>query len=124
VILRTLVSIVNFVVILVAVVLYLEWPALGTWVVYVLFGWILLTFILMYSSLGNRRVTSAASQPAGAGPAFGSVNPFEGPPAPPAPAPVHGGPAPAPIDFCLFCGTTLPAGAARCPACGHPVVVV
>jgi hypothetical protein len=116
VIVRTLLSFVNLAVIAGTVVVWFEFPALAQVALYVLLGWMFVTFVVMYSPWGNRRVTTAANEPGAAAPSpFGAPLPTVGS-APARPA--------APLDFCVFCGTAVPVGAPRCPACGHAVVAL
>jgi len=115
---RTLLSLINLGVIAAAVAIWLAFPQYAGVAVYGLLGWMLLTFIVMYSPWGNRPVSSSSNGAAAPSTAsFGALPasaPLPSAPSTPASTPT--------IDFCVFCGTTLPAGANRCPACGHPVV--
>jgi hypothetical protein len=98
--LRTFLSLVNLGVLFSTLTIWLLLPGLSTYALYACLAWVVLAFALMYSSWGNRPI-GATPRIAGGGSA-----PL---------APGIGGP----LDFCIFCGTTLPVGATRCPACGH-----
>lgn len=109
---RVLLSITNLVAIVVAFVSLVEFPQYSPYVFLALLAWICVGFAWMYVGRGAR------TGPGGA--PVGTSSPFGGPPLPSSTGPA-GGPAPAPIDFCIYCGTTLPAGITVCPACGHHV---
>ena len=131
---RTLLSIVNLGVIAVAVTIAFVFTQYAGLAVYALLGWMLVTFVMMYSAWGNRPVSASSGGTRASGTAPAPGNPFA--PASPPPAPRPGtaaspagpargpaGPAPTPpIDFCVYCAASLPAGVPRCPSCGHAVV--
>ncbi len=109
---RTALSLANLVAIVTAFVVLFEFPAYSGIAFYALVAWIFVGFGLMYLPALGR---PAAPAPGGPFPAAAG--------APGAPLP-SGGPASgpsAPIDFCIYCGTTLPPGATTCAACGHRV---
>ncbi|MFY9717088.1 MAG: hypothetical protein WAK40_04045 [Thermoplasmata archaeon] len=97
---RTFLSLVNLGVLFSTLAIWLLLPTLSTYALYVCLAWVVLAFGLMYSSWGNRPI-GPARRTGGAG---GAALPSSA-----------GGP----LDFCIFCAATLPAGATRCPACGH-----
>lgn len=108
--LRTALSLANLVAIVAAFLVLFEFPAYSDIAFYALVAWIFVGFGLMY-------LPRLRAAPAGPG------TPLSGP------FPGGGGPLPSggeaslsgAIDFCVWCGTTLPAGASVCPACGHRV---
>ncbi|HTP53526.1 MAG TPA: hypothetical protein VML94_00980 [Thermoplasmata archaeon] len=98
--LRTFLSFVNLGVLFSTLAVWTLVPAVSTYALYFCLVWVVLALSLMYSPWGNRPIGRSAR--AGAG---GSTPLVSG----------AGGP----LDFCIFCAATLPAGATRCPACGH-----
>jgi hypothetical protein len=108
--LRTVLSIVNLVAVVAAFLVLFEFPEYSSYAFLGLLVWIGVGFVLMY--VGARR----GPVPSGTD----ATSPFGGPPSPPAPLP-RGPPTASPIDFCIYCGTTLPAGSTVCAACGHRI---
>jgi len=108
---RTVLSFVNLAVLGATLTIWFVFPAYSTYALYACLGWVVAAFVLMYSAWGNRPVGLAArSAPAGSGP-LPSRNPSAG---------GGGGRSTVPpVDFCIYCGTHLPASAVRCGACGH-----
>ena len=96
---RTALSLVNLVVLTATLTIWFLLPHYSTYALYGCLAWVVVAFGMMYSSWGNRPIGAAAHPLSAAGDAPGSTR--------------------APLDFCIYCATTLPAGASRCPACGH-----
>ena len=113
--LRTVLSLANLVAIVTAFVVLFEFPDYATITFYALVAWIFIGFALVY--------LPARSRAAAGGPAGGTyAGTFPGTGGTPLPSGTTGGPPPAASpDFCIWCGTTLPAGAAVCASCGHRV---
>lgn len=109
--LRTALSLANLAAIVAAFLVLFEFPAYASIAFYALVAWIFVGFGLMY-------LPGARAQPTG--PGASAPAPFPG--AGGAPLPSGGsGASGTPLDFCVWCGSTLPAGAALCPACGRRV---
>jgi hypothetical protein len=104
--LRTLLTMVNFATIAAAVGVLLAFPAYAGIAFYVLLGWMFASLAMIYSPWANRRI--------GTGPASGlGVSPD-------APLSTNGGHDPgSSIGFCLYCAAPIEPGTARCPACGR-----
>jgi hypothetical protein len=106
---RTLLSLVNLGVLGATLAVWFTLPQYANYALYACLGWVVVAFALMYSAWGNRPfgapapVGAGGASPAGAGGAPGSL----------------AVPSLPPVDFCIYCATTLPVGASRCPACGH-----
>ncbi len=113
--LRTVLSLANMVAIMVAFLVLFEFPAYSPITFYALVAWIFIGFALVYLPARSR---AAAGGPAGD--TYGGT--FPNPGGMPLPSGTSGSPSAAVSpDFCVWCGTTLPAGAAVCPSCGHRV---
>jgi hypothetical protein len=110
---RTAISIANLVAVVVAFAVLVELPQYSDVAFFGLLGWMLVGFALFYAFRSGR----SAPTPGGAFPSSGSASVES---AGPLPSAAGSGPS-APLDFCVFCGTTLPVGAAVCPVCGHHV---
>jgi hypothetical protein len=106
---RTWISIANLVAIVSAFVVLFEFPQYYEYAFYGLLAWILVGFVLFYAF----RPTRAAPQPGAPSSSSGTTGGRSA-------TPLASGTSP-PLDFCIFCGSTLPVGAAVCPACGHRV---
>ncbi len=110
--LRTALSLANLVAIVLAFLVLFEFPDYASYAFYALVAWIFVGFGLMY-------LPGVRAAPAGPGPGPSAAGPF----------PSVGGALPSggrgssggSIDFCVWCGTTLPPGASVCPACGRRV---
>jgi hypothetical protein len=110
---RLVISLANLLAVIVAFVVLIELPQYSPYAFYGLLAWILVGFVLFYG-LRSRRSTR---QPEGA---FPSSGPAGAAPSGPLPSGTPSGTS-APLDFCIFCGNTLPTGTAVCPVCGHRV---
>jgi hypothetical protein len=110
---RTVISLANLAAVVVAFTVLVELPQYSDLALYGLLGWMLVGFLLFYGYRSSR----SAPSPGGAFPSRASAGP-EG--ARPLPSETGSGPS-APLDFCIFCGNSLPVGAATCGACGHHV---
>jgi hypothetical protein len=110
---RTLISLANLAAVVAAFVVLVELPQYSDFALYGLLGWMLVGFVLFYGLRSGR----SAPSPGGTFPSGGSTGTEGSGPLP------SGSPSgsSAPLDFCIFCGATLPVGAAACPACGHRV---
>ena len=112
--LRTALSLANLAAIVVAFLVLFEFPDYAPYAFYALVAWIFVGFGLMYLSGARAAPMGPNSAAAGAFPGAGG-----------APLPSGRGTAPGiPLDFCVWCGTTLPVGASVCPACGRRVAAV
>jgi hypothetical protein len=103
VLLRTLVTLVNFGTIAVAIGLLLAFPHFVGVAFYIILGWMIGSLALVYGPWSNRRVGRGAA----------------GPTSTPSTAPVSTPLPSTDLGFCIYCAAPLPKGAARCPACGH-----
>lgn len=115
---RTLLTLVNFVIFGATIGVVLLYPQYDAVAFYFLLGWMVASFALFYLPFANRRVGGApasASVSTTAGGPLPSAGAGPTLPAPPTTAPV------ATLGFCIYCASPLPVGAARCPACGHAV---
>jgi hypothetical protein len=110
---RTVISLANLVAIIVAFLVLFELPQYYEYAFYGLLAWLLAGFVLFYAFRPGR----PTSQP---GAAYPSGGPAESTGSGPLPSGTPSASSP-PLDFCIFCGSTLPVGAAVCPACGHRV---
>ena len=110
---RLLLSVVGLGVIALSFYLIFEYPAYADDAFYLLLGWMVVNFALLYAI----RPRGAARSPAPATDAspFPSVGASSSTPLPSSSAPA------ATLGFCIYCATPLPAGARSCPACGHAV---
>ena len=112
--LRTALSLANLVAIIVAFLVLFEFPAYSQIAFYALVAWIFVGFGLMY--LPGARAALTLPNPAPSGPFPGTGG---------GPLPSGGPTTPSrSIDFCVWCGTTLPSGATVCSACGHRVAAL
>jgi hypothetical protein len=111
---RTVISLANLAAVVVAFVVLFELPQYSDLAFYGLLGWIVVGFVLFYGFRSSR----SAPTPGDAFPSTGAAGPDGSAPLPSGTAPRSS----APLDFCIFCGTTLPVGAGVCPACGHRVL--
>lgn len=112
--LRTALSLANLVAIVAAFLVLFEFPTYSPIAFYALVAWIFVGFGLMY--LPGARAGPASRSPAPSSPFPGSGG---------GPLPSGGATTPTrSIDFCVWCGTNLPAGAVVCPACGRRVASV
>jgi hypothetical protein len=113
---RAWISLGNLIAIAVAFALLFELPQYAGYAFYGLLGWILVSFVLLYTTRVGRMHPATPSQSALASPSGASG----GTSFTPLPRSGDGGPV-APLDFCIYCGTALPPGSATCAACGHAV---
>jgi hypothetical protein len=112
VLVRTLVSILYVVAVVVSLVLQFFYPFLGVILFYGIIGWFILSlwvyrWPVMSHQIGRRRPAPTAS---------GSA-PLPSPASPGNP----GSAATENLGFCLYCGTTLEPGTLLCPNCGRSV---
>lgn len=113
---RATLSLVNLAAIVAAFVVLFELPQYAQYAFYGLLAWIVVGFVLMYVP-GVGRPSASGTGTAGAP---GSLDPTTAGPFPGTPSEA----APVPIDFCVYCGTTLSPGVPTCAACGHRVVPI
>jgi hypothetical protein len=107
---RLLISIANFVAIVLAFVVLFEFPQYSNEAFYFLIAWMIAGFVLLYTI----RPRSAPLPSDGTG--FASPFPSTAPSGPAA----SGGPEPSGgIGFCIYCAAPIVPGAQACPACGH-----
>ncbi len=110
---RAVLSLVNLAAIVTAFVVLFELPQYAQYAFYGLLAWIAVGFVLMYvPGIGRASASGAGSAGAlaSADPTGGAAFPSGSPPA-----------SARPLDFCIYCGTTLVAGESVCAACGHRV---
>ncbi|MGP8135984.1 MAG: zinc ribbon domain-containing protein [Thermoplasmata archaeon] len=107
---RAILTLVNFVVVAIALAIFFLDPSIASIAVYAVLIWMFASLVIFYLPGASRQFHPS------------------GPPVAPGVGPVgSGGPAGAPplptsgIGFCIYCGTNLTAGAATCPACGRTV---
>jgi hypothetical protein len=111
---RTVVSLANLVAVVVTFAVLILLPQYSDLAFYALLGWMVVGFLLFYGLRSGR----SAPSPGGPFPSTGSA-PTDGS----GPLPSAGGSgSSAPLDFCIFCGNSLPGGSAACPSCGHRVL--
>ncbi len=110
---RALLLLVGAAVIVATMVVWIRYPSYSGYVVYLLLAWIVVSVSLNWSSRATARPATAS-----AAPASGARAPLPSAPRVAAPASGASG-TPGPIPFCIYCASDLPAGATRCPACGH-----
>lgn len=101
---RTLLAVVNLGVLSVTLAVWVLLPAYSEYALYGCLGWVVAALVLMYSTWGNRRIGGSADGPTSGAPLAGGTGTATGLP---------------PLDFCIYCAAPMPAGASRCPACGH-----
>ena len=104
--LRTLLTLVNFATIAAAVGVLLAYPQYAGIAFYIILGWMFGSLALIYSPWANRRIGSVPPPTAGAPPD-----------APLSSAAGHEHASS--IGFCMYCAAPLAPGTDRCPACGH-----
>lgn len=120
-----LLTIVNFTLLGVAIAVYLFVPSVADFFLYVLLAWMFASIVLFYLPISQRRIGSGTAPPStttttsavSMGPSGGTSLPSSRN-APFSPTP---GSAPTALEFCIYCGGDLPAGAVICPMCGKPV---
>ena len=105
-----LLTLINFALLVAAVVVYVWAPQYGTIFLYGLIAWMFASLVLFYLPISRRRLGTPLGPPPGA--------PLPSATAAPGPA---AGPAPGPVGFCIWCAHDLPPGAGFCPGCGRPV---
>jgi len=109
---RTVFALVNFTVVAAVLVVIFLVPSLSAYAIYLFLGWFVVGLAMVGLSRGDAPVAGpAAPSPSAAG---GAPLPSSG--GRPASAPRS---APAEVPFCIYCAADLPAGADRCPTCGH-----
>jgi hypothetical protein len=104
--LRTLLTLVNFATIAAAVGVLLAFPQYAAFAFYVLLGWMFASLALMYHPRASRPVSVA-------GPSRVSVS---------SDAPLLSGAGhehASSLGFCMYCAAPLAPGTDRCPACGR-----
>jgi len=106
--LRTVLTLVNFATIAAAVAVLLAFPQYAGVAFYILLGWMFASLAMIYSPWANRRVGSGASS--GLGVSAEVPLPTD---------PSH--PPSSSIGFCIYCAAAIEPGAGRCPACGRSV---
>jgi|HubBroStandDraft_1064217.scaffolds.fasta_scaffold02229_8 hypothetical protein len=104
--LRTLLTLVNFVAIAAAIGVYYAFPQYATIVFYILLGWMFASFALMYHPRANRPVSSA--NPSGM--TVSADSPLSS---------SAGHEHASSIGFCMYCAAPLAPGTDRCPSCGR-----
>lgn len=107
--LRTLLTLVNFGTIAAAIAVLLRYPEYATDAFYVLLAWMFASLALVYSPWANRRIGEGTS----------SSGVRVSPDAPLAAGTGHEHASS--IGFCMYCATPIEPGTARCPACGRAI---
>ena len=82
-------------------------PQYATYALYGFLAWFIVSLALVW---GARGASTAPGSRTGGGAGGGS--------------PLASSGSASPIPFCAYCAADLPAGASRCPACGHPVLTL
>ena len=113
--LRTALSLANLAAIVVAFLVLFEFPVYAQVAFYGLVAWIFVGFGLMYLRGARAAPAGSGSAPAGTSPGVGGA---------PLPSGGGAGPPAVSLDFCVWCGTTLPPSTSVCPACGRRVAVL
>lgn len=108
--LRAVLTIVNFVVVAVALAIFFLAPAYATIAVYAVLVWMFSSLVIFYLPVGSRQ-----GRPTGPPSAAGSATSASSGSTSAPPLPSSG------IGFCIYCGTHLAPGASVCPACGRTV---
>ncbi len=111
-IVRTLLTIVNFTIFGITIGVVLVFPQFDNVAFYFLLGWMVASFTLFYLPVARRRVGGPAPPENGTTPLSPSGNPPTAPSVPPSASP---------LGFCIYCAAPLPLGASICPTCGHAV---
>ncbi|MFG1530043.1 MAG: zinc ribbon domain-containing protein [Thermoplasmata archaeon] len=101
---RFLLTLVNLVLLGVALAIYFLVPSLSTIAFYGLLLWMFVSLALAYHPRTSGRIGAGA-------PRLGTAPSGSG-------APLASSGA-APLGFCIWCGTAYPPGATQCPACGR-----
>jgi hypothetical protein len=109
---RTVLTIVNFSIVIAVIAVLLMLPQFTPFAFYFLIGWLVAGLVLFYAPWSTRAVGAAGAAPASTGGAPASAG-FPLSAAPTAPA------APARLDFCVYCAAPLAATETHCVACGH-----
>lgn len=117
-----LLTIINFVLLGLAIAVYLFVPAVATLFLYILLAWMFASIVLFYLPLSHRRIGSGAPPPTTAPMAAAVPAPpaaaAKGRPLPSAPGPML---EPTALGFCIYCGADIPAHVGVCPTCKKPV---
>lgn len=103
--LRTLLTLVNFATIAAAIGVLLAYPQYSAVAFYVLLGWMFASLALMYHPRASRQISSG-----GSGVGVSSDSPL---------ASSAGHEHASSIGFCMYCAAPLAPGTDRCPACGR-----
>ena len=109
-IVRSAVLLLYAAVLAIAFVVQIVVPALGVYVFYGLLFWLIASFFVFRLPAMSRPIPGTRA-PLSAARSAPLASDRSLPPSTPRVA----------LEFCAFCGTTLPSGALRCPACGHSV---
>jgi len=112
-IIRTLLTIINLATFAAAIGVLIALPQYSAFAFYFLVGWMVASLILFYQPWASRPLGAHAAPAAPGTPAPG---PAAARPSAPLPS---GGPATAPLDFCVYCAAPLAPQVPKCTACGH-----
>jgi hypothetical protein len=107
---RVLISIANLVAIAVAFYILIELPQYSNEAFYVLIGWMVVGFALLYAL--RPRLAPAPAEPASGFSPFPSSTPPSG-------VPLSSSEPAGGIGFCIYCAAPIAPGTRACPACGH-----
>ena len=110
---RTVLTIVNFAIVVAVIGVLLVYPQFSGLAFYFLVGWLVAGLVLFYQPWSSRPVGGPTAAPAAAGAPSASGSPGVG-------APLPSAPASAPLDFCVYCAAPIAPTASSCAACGHP----
>jgi len=102
---RFLLTLVNLVLLGVALAIYFLLPSLSTIAFYGLLLWMFVSLALAYHPRTRSQIGPAPFAP-------GAV--------PSGPLPSGGSAGAVPLGFCIWCGTAYPPGATSCSGCGRP----
>ncbi len=127
-----LLTLINFALLGIAIVVYFFAPLFATIFLYILIAWMFASLVLFYLPISRRQIGRPATgaprsvaPPTAAAPTLSTGAPLPSGSAggrsasPPLSSP--GSAAPQPIGFCIYCGAHLATNSGFCPACGHPV---
>jgi len=120
---RTVLSIANIAAIVVALLVLVEFPQYSSYAFYALLAWIFLSMALAFSRRSRPVPRGTPGGGMGGTPGGDLSGTFASSASRPLPSAPSGGSRPS-IDFCIYCGTTLPSGTTVCPACGHGIAAI
>lgn len=108
---RIVLSLVGLAVIVAAFVLLIRYPQYEDEAFYLLLGWMVVNFALLFA-FRSRAAGVAPNAPS-------ATSPFPSEHLTGAALPSAGTPTANPIGFCIYCAAPVAPGTRACPACGH-----